>query len=772
MLDPARRLSQVLSFAILLAWLPRIAPAAGLPQDHPWQVTLRGFLQTVTPDAVTIKETAWQPGDYQKLSLEELYRHWTVLGNASRMPRNNQFSADPKHFTLAGIEREDGIYSFLGPAGMAWWTQFAAPGNPFYGVEPAKRRALVVAIVDMIMLESSWSDPRNIKPDFMGANLGIWAYTYLHAKDLLPQPAQQAFEQGMLYYLTHMERLAPRDGNTNMDMREIATLATLHKVFPDPALRKRFVATARRILFGEAHRGPDTTDPRRGTFHAGGYIGEADGPETSYNGISLFHLLEAAMTTHGDPAWDAFMPEVIDRMLRFKAYNTFPEPDGSWNGPSSWSTRTNDPYTRDQRDRPWRPMASAMLSDEGLYLLRAGAPQPVAGGKGGGNRSAYGDRQTMLQQIRQGELRISRAPIKGEGPGGGTEPVKWHEDHWPSDLPYTWDDYIDGAYAKLMKQIESGSDLLLPPYARTADFSVNFDSEFWAFKKGHWGFQVEAIPHHSRGYDAGNSGALAGGSLAAFWTKQSGLVLLGRLPDKWNYVTWSPKEGVKEENRWSVDRWTTHHLWGRTKSGNAFSSARQRHPAVSFELEGKIPTVRVVGSIGERGTVDVEKAIADDGHIVYKRTFEQLPEGLRITSELLSRGDNATEHRGVVEDRRDEVTEIWENLPLYIGPAARGDNKRGPAAIRIEYRVNNGWQEAKADPADGVEAVRVTRSGHPVLIQFTTPQRMDLQDEVVRTSYQSQDLIQNLRVDLLRSGGKAVLMPQKTAVQYTIRTGE
>ena len=648
------------------------ATAAELPHGRPWQAALRDYLKAGKPADFTIEITAWgSGGDSAKLGNEMLFRNWIGIGRPSYLPSTAPFHAAPEGFTLEQIERKDAIYCFPNPAGLAWWTQLDVPGNPFFKNDAARRRALVTAIIDLLMLETCWADPRNLAPDFMAANIGSWAYVYLHTKYLLPAKTRAAYEQGMLFYLEQMERIAPRDGNTNMDMREISALATLHQVFPEPKIRARLAATAtaKRILFGDVSRGPATSDPRRGTFHPAGYIGEADGPETSYNGISLFHILEAALATRGDPAWDAFLPEVVDRMLRFKAYNTFPEPDGRLEGPPSWATRTNDPYARDQRNRPWRPLAAAMLSEHGHYLLREG--------RAGGLPTP----DQMVQDIRRTVKRIGSGPIRGERRARLTEPTSWEEDHWPADVPYTWEGYIPGTYDRFVKLTEGKSDTLLPPFTRVGDFSLDFDREFWMAKENDWGFQVEAVPHMSRSYNAGRSGALAGGSLAAFSTKPTGLVLLGRLPDKWNYVTWRAKEGIAAENQWSVDRWTTHHLWGRTAGGLAFSSARQWHPWVSFELDRDPPTVRVMGFLGNGETVEEEGALKDVGHIVYRRTFEKLPEGLRVRTELLSRGEDAKEHRGQAEDRRDQLTELWETCRstwVRIAFVARAGRRRTP----------------------------------------------------------------------------------------------
>jgi hypothetical protein len=168
--------------------------------------------------------------------------------------------------------------------------------------------------------------------------------------------------------------------------------------------------------------------------------------------------------------------------------------------------------------------------------------------------------------------------------------------------------------------------------------------------------------------------------------------------------------------------------------------------------------------------VEEEGTIKDTGHVVYRRKFEKLPDGLRITSELLSRGDDAREHRGVEEDRRDRLVELWENLPIYVDRVRRGGKKEPPATVTIEYSVNGRWRTAGVEKTEGVSAVRVTRFGHPVVIEFDTAQHVDLADDVVCTSYQSRDLIQNLRIDLLKGDGQPAIMPKQARVAYTIKS--
>lgn len=713
-------------------------PTGKLPQDAAWKVTLRDWLAERQAKDFAIPEHEFRfPDVYHKQPHDKIYRDWIVLGHSGREPVTAGFRAEPKWFTLDHIEGEQ-VRCFPEPAALAWWVQFDFPGNPYFDSAAGKRRALVIAIVDMLMLETSHVDPRNIKPDFMGANLGTWAYTFRVCQQELPPKVNEAFRKGMLHYLGLMERVAPRDGNSNMDMREIVTLAELDHLFAeDKVLHRRLIGLARRILFGSSHRGPATSDPRRGTFHPAGYIGEADGPETSYNGISLYHLAEAAMISRGDPDWEAFLPEVVRRMVRFKAYNTFPEPGGGYEGPSSWSTRTNAPYVNDQRDRPWRPFAEAMLTEEALYRLGLDPDGPP-------DQTAFGlaPPEKMLSDIQTTVARINRRPRRPEKWRADVPPV-WQEDHWPADLPYTWDHYVPGSYQRFQQLLAMKAEMLRPSFERTANFNLAFDEEFWMAKRGKWGFQIEAVPHMSRSYDKGGSGALAGGSLAAFWTKPTGVVLLGRLPDKWNYVTWD-----------KITTWPTHHLWGRTAKGTAFSSARQWHPWVHFDLDadGHPQKVHVLGSLGPDQTVEQEDSL-DPGQVFYRREFSLRKDGLHIQSELLSRGE-------------DQLAELWETLPIFLSPTRRNRNSNADSETTIEFKRDGVWHPGVKGLSAGVQAVRLNRFGGVVVIEFDSPQRVAFGD-VFTTRYQKKDRFQNLHIDLL--SGKPQNMPRRAKVGYVIR---
>src|SRR5690606_27265460 len=150
---------------------------------------------------------------------------------------------------------------------------------------------------------------------------------------------------------------------TNMDTRAVSAAAYIYVATNDPVLKDKAVRVAKRFLFGSETGSLATLDSDLGILYAAGYVGEFDGPETTYNGVSLFHLLEAYATTRGI-ANGSFMDEVVRRMIEFKVYQYFKDPDmGNGNpyydGPSGYASRTGDSYVHDQRARGWRDLTAA-----------------------------------------------------------------------------------------------------------------------------------------------------------------------------------------------------------------------------------------------------------------------------------------------------------------------------------------------------------------------------------------------------------------------------
>lgn len=714
------------------------APAQTLlPQDHDYQITLRNWMATLTEADfdVTLQEMSWSSAAYS--TVDELYKQWIVLRKFDTIgfqAYTRPMRAASKHFVLdngagEGIEGSGVVMIFRNPAFAAFWAQFGVDGNPHFDSRALKLRAAVMAAVDMMMLDHYHDTQGARRSDFLGGSMRPWVYIYTKTKDELPVDVQQAFLDGFLRMIGKMEDWGPTDVNTNMDTRAIATAAYLYRATDDQSIKDRCVNLAKNVLFGSLSGTPENSDADLGIFHSAGYVGEEDGPETTYNGISLYYILEAAMITRGEPEWDAFLPEVVRRMVNFKAYQAFPDPDGYYDGPSNYAKRTADSYVYDQHGHYWRDIASGLVTDEGKYL--------VPGVKGRNDQGVFSESE-MVSQINNAIKTLNKNGRFVEADTTG--PVVWDENHWPEDWPYTWDHYVDGSYDILDALNLANDPLMLPPFARDADFNKSFDNEFWAFKGSdgsrEFGWFIESVPDAGKGY---KEGYLGGGSLCEFWTDATGTVIRGKLrgkpadvPDSWkNYETWA-----------------THHIWGVGDGGNPFSTARNRQNSVTYDIDGEFAIVTVSG-VPETPT----SSPGITGKVNYTRVFEKAKNGLIITSMLTSDGS-------------DMVTELWDSLPIFL----RDGMKQSDDAT-IDFRVAGTWQEATTELVTA-DAIRIGRFGAFAYVVFEQPQNVKLSTEVWTTDYQTDNRIRSVHIDMLGSGGTAVPLPTSTSITYALTTTE
>jgi len=723
----------LLPAALALALLP-LCYSAELPQDHEYQRTLREFMEALKAEDFRIELTPLKIDGLEKIQdTETLYRMYIGFGGTGRLTFQ-ALTASPEHFTLKAIESGDEVRCFGVPEAPTWWLGFKVPGSPFYNSTPAKRRVAVMTMVNMMLSDRLWSlDTTFRRADLLAHGVMIWAYIYPRIESVLPEQVQAAFKTGLRKHLDDMIRRSPRDVNTNMDTRELVCLAFADKVFTGEEDHKQFIREARRMLFGRPDRTPATSDGVKGMFHPAGYIGEKDGPETSYNGISLYHLTEAAMSTRGKRDWDAFMPEVIHRMVRFKALNTMPEPDGHWTGPSSWAKRTNAPYARDQRARSWRNIAAAMLSDHGKYLLRS-----------------LPTREELLAKLQLQFRRINATSLKpsdAQPPAASKGVLKW-----PADIVYTYDDYVPASHERFHRLKAADSSLLLPPFARKGDFNVLLDYEFWIAKQGNWGFQIETVADMGHGYTkGGKAGALAGGSLATFWTKEGGSFVLGRLPQKFSQVTWDGIEG-----------WTTNHIWGRDAKGIPFSTARNWRIYPHYDRDVAPNRVFLRGAVGKTDAPLAMASGCEVDYLFYSRTFEKTDARLRIASRLYTPISDVT------------ASVLWEALPIHL--RAHKDQKPTQIAVSVEGKWSEvppgtppGAQSAQPDIiTDKVEAIRLTRFGHNVVLRLDRPRRVRVAGTIWAGAYQMRDHLRVVMIDLLDGETGPVQLPDAVNISYTI----
>ena len=740
-----------------IASSPNTFAQSTLPQEHDYQVTLRNWMSTLTlaDFDVTLAKLEWDETDYA--DIDDLFNRHLAITQSQYAPKTDLIRAESKWFVLDdgnghGIEgsgpirifrtNEDTPYDVA--AAAVWWAELDWAGNPHGPGTPNERsiklRALVTQAADMMMIDDLHSKTIGRRSDFLGGTMLNWVYVYYHSKDLLPDSVQVAFEAGFTRMIDKMEAWGPHDVNTNMDTRAIPAFWYLGEAVGTTQMKERMQKLAKVFLFGSETGTPENSDGRAGIFHSAGYIGEQDGPETTYNGVSLYYLTMAAIASKGNPGWDSFMPEVIRRMAEFKSHNRFPDPDGFYDGPSSFSKRTTNSYVYDQHRLYTRDIGVAMVVDEGKYLAVKTAAH--------GNVGLYSESE-MVNQLTQEIWRLNNSrgfadPVLEEPPFFGKGGNNWWEG-WSRHWVFIYEHYVPGTYDALLALNQSNDDLMEPPFSRQAAFSKNFDGDFWAAKgentNGDYGWLVETVKDAGEGY---SDGFLGGGSLTALYTSEVGKIVLGRMRRKGTPIdTWA-----------DIDMWATHHLWGYGESGVPFSTARNRITTSTYSLDSDIPTVTVTGYIGDN---DGEGSYAKwspsgalNGPVEYQRIFEQTPEGLKITSTMNT------------NDADESVTQLWEAIPIFLRDGVRQEED-----AEIDFLVNGDWESATAAAVES-EAIRIKRFDKYAYMFFEEPETMKLSPEVWTTSYQSNSRIRIIHIDMLGSLGEAVPLPHSVTLSYLI----
>src|SRR5690606_31289543 len=172
---------------------------------------------------------------------------------------------------------------------------------------------------------SGWAE---CGPRFLGGLMSSWAYSYGACKEVLPKDVQQAFEDGLERMALKLNAETPNRNTPNMQTRVVSAMAILYKATDDPSLRDLALRTARKFMFGYEDGALETKHKfPQSLFYPAGYVQEGYSPETTYNGVSLYHLVEARAHTWGDKNWD-FMDEPIRRMSDFRSHQLFPDPNG------------------------------------------------------------------------------------------------------------------------------------------------------------------------------------------------------------------------------------------------------------------------------------------------------------------------------------------------------------------------------------------------------------------------------------------------------------
>ena len=711
-----------------------------LAQDWQYQVDLYDWLETISLADVSLPlgQLEWD-GTYADTN--ELANLWlTIKGGVSEF-NSDIIRTQAKWFVLddengAGIEGSGNIRN-MGPASAgAFWYAIDLPladggqGNPYYQHPALAMRMLSTMAVDLIMLDDLqdgspqyWSSV-----DFSGGALQGYVSAYQQIQHYLDAQTQQAFAKGFTYMAWKLGQWGAHDVNGNMDTKAIAALAHISQMLPETS--KMNQRAARKILFGSDTKTPETTNYELGLYRRAGYIDEGDSPETTYNGVSLYYLLEAYNTTKGQADW-AFLETVVSSMIDFKLAQYFTDPDGFIEGPSGYAGRTGGSVVYDTRSVLWRDITAAALFENAQPLIRnahhGGVHIPLT------ENDLVNGIQFAINWY-DGKAKLNSPQLDPAPP--------WKENHWPSENRYRPN---DGWYNTLLNLVENPTPDILYPFERPEHFNKNFDEEFWAYKNNDdirdFGFFVETLR------DPGQYKGWYGGSLQTFWTSNTGTVILARH----NKSGGNPQE--KENTRvWSeIDQWATHHVWGRDETGKAFSTAATdhiQHPVNYLNAN----TVSVQTTLGVGINRGQQTGHELQGSVKVTNQFQAVENGLKITHTINGQGE-------------DQVYELWATLPVFLR-----DTDQDMADTTIEYWNGSHWKMLSTQLVN-TEQLRLTRDfGHgpkSVYVNFFQTQKIKLSSQVWVQSYQANTRIRNVHIDLR---GNAQTIPQAKSLTYTLST--
>ncbi len=726
--------------------------SALLPQTYNWQVTLYDWLASLDKSDVSSPggKVTFSPGSGNKDALFPLY---VTFESSGRLPRADFLRMPAKNFVLDdgngnGFEGDGNKIrvsrAFTGSREetialmeAAWWMKLDGPGidNPYLNHTGIKRRLLAQGAVELTMHVDYLQSNTVSHPDFGMMNMLDVAVAFYYSRDVLDNTTRRAFLDGfgqLIDVLASNSSNYPRDVNTNMDTKGIAATVYIARAAEEEGnagLAQKAHDAVRTWVLGSPNTPPDKAegDTPGVIFHSAGYVGEKDGPETSYNGISIYYMAKGAGLVKDDPAWAwlAGPGGVVDRMARFKLFQHFPEPDGRVTGPSGYAKRSAFSYVRDQSGSTGRDALVALISEHGLPVVDelpgTGVNKMEREIEKTLSDIEFGSENTDMKNWRYGE--------------------RWTERHGGIFL----DHYRSGTYGDWESLEDGNRDLFRIPWKRSQPFSEVFGRsdqapEFWAYKgddgSRKWGFFAESVSDAGEGYGSWRGA----GSIQTFWTPETGVVINTR-NSKHNYdaVDWP-----------AIDTWATHHLWGVDGGGKRWSSGRQRvQKRVEYDRSNNPTQVTVVNTPERQGG-------SWSGSVQYERTMAVTSNGLKVTSTLTS-------------DQSDKAKEIWETIPVYLVDNGQDESTK----TTIEYLEGSNWKKlgTSLETTDHIRLGRNFGDGKKyVYIVFEDMESVKLSKNEWQCDYQDNDYYRNIHIDLHGNPGDAKPMPRRTSVSYGILT--
>lgn len=635
--------SMFLAVVTLLTLSPRHLCAEEPAWREPWQKGLTAWLQSLVETDVTVGEKTF---DWSHFDPEELHRtshlatgayspYW-IAATALRIP-------DKDFLWKGGLWREDGSpQDVLKPYGiktgqmwiptvptiadsLAWLYTWDRPWNPYKGDRAVALRAAVISMVDLIMLrenlhyytsgeEGCYQPPFGVRACDSGFLLTYNAYCFLQVADALPQQTRKDWADGIRWYAEYNLQ-APPGGPENMRLSVPVGIYYAGMALGDESYKQAAVKLMDRMI-AEYFRRP-------------GYLADAGIPDGSYNGISLHRLAEFWAISGSRNVL-----ETMRKSYDLKAYLTLPEPDGSTLSPSHFNARCKDGFDNDQYQG-----REAIILEEvptaGLFLKKTWL-------------SAQ-DEQDMIQHLTN-VIRNDNLFVK--------KPYLWN-------LDYRWDAVLALPYVLYQPRDEQSMDAIIhknleSPVEKEDRYTKNFGDEFYVVRRPGYAaifYAGPAVPYDNGatnlfkmlGEEGGYMMGFGGGGLSAFWTPQSGSLLLGRMTACEGYERKSKVVDGMDYLISGWQDWLTNQIVGETKEGKILTSARTQSPrsrlakdGSKLEIRGKIPRQ-------SKRQGDILEA-----ELSYQRTYLFDDQGIDCALEIQT-------------DKPLELRSLFETLPILVG---------------------------------------------------------------------------------------------------------
>lgn len=712
--------------------VPRLT---SLPIDHPYQKTLRDYLRTLNEKDFDHGVTAKMDRTPVVTDPEEQYRHYLLTLMLQPMVGTKRgapsVQAPPKLFTLSEIETPAGVKRPpIWTEPLAQLVHWKYEGNPYYQSRAMKLRVFVTMVVNLTMLDEQLEHAPELggsRSDWVAPSLIAISHPYATVSDVVPEPVRKAYLVGLEKMGRRILDWGPKGEEPNLDIITTVVLWYISQAVGDPEFSKEAEAYARRFFTDERY------------FHPAGYFVDRGGIDLGFAGQTNFFATWLALASKWPFAVDA-----VDRIYRLRAHVSLPDPDGKTvRGPSHYHIRYSAEAWRDQWE--WgifRDVAASLVTDEAAYINPLPKPEVLA--------NAAAQRAGMFgfaidETGYNREAKRKRLPEDMQ-----SSPWRFHlwaTYNFPATVNYAYDHYPAGAFARRTALEKQNSQLLKSPFLRDEHFVRDFGKAFFVTKSAAYAAIVHTGPVGAQTLDdslavlPGPYG-FGGGQLSAFWTPQTGSVLLGRRGG----MSWDKTFDNLEDWR----KWPIHAVSGARTDGKVFTTGRIQKPTVVSDLKADGGTVHVSGVV-PRGMLGQGKAV--EGRLDYARIFIIAPDSLRVETKLLTTA-------------QDNFAELYETLPIFLREGV-STPKRPIATTTIEFRHDKAWTTAIDQWTEGVTAVRLARFDGAVLIEFDRPRRVKLSDEWSDT-YLSRVVCRNVMIDLIENKDQPQVVREVT-MSFRIR---